>query len=102
MAELLVQLASRQFHPDQWDDRESAVLQIIGNLQKPQLVGIVSYDEVRTVLNFRTRKIFLSDLQRWEDFDDALQDKNLSKRAKILVDKWETACWENHIWMKGL
>ncbi|QTA79115.1 Sulfatase N-terminal domain-containing protein [Desulfonema limicola] len=97
MAELLVQAASRQFNPVQWDDKERAVLQIIGDLQKPQLAGIVSYDEVRTILDFRNRRIFFSDLERWEDFDDALQYKNLSKRVKTLVEKWETACWENHI-----
>jgi len=101
MAELLAQVALKRFDPEQWKDPEKGVLQVVGNLRNPRLIGIVSQGEKRTVLDMRTRRVFLSDQNRWESFDPAWNDPQLAPRVKALVRQWETACWENHLSLKN-
>lgn len=97
IAELLIQISTDKIVKTDWNDRDRPVLQIIGSLDKPQLVGIVSYGEIRTILDLRTRKVFLSDLKRWEDFDIAWEDSILGTRTQTLINLWERARWENHL-----
>ncbi len=97
MADLVVQLATGRFSNQQWDAPQKPVLQIVGSLDVPQLVGTVSYGEIRTILDLRTRKVFFSDLERWEDFDVAYDDPVMGARTKGLINLWESTRWENHL-----
>jgi hypothetical protein len=96
-AELLVQISTDNFSKTDWNDRDRPVLQVIGSLERPRLVGIVSSGEIRTILDPRIRKVFFSDLKRWEDFDTAWEDSALAPRTKALVDLWERTRWESHV-----
>ncbi|MCP4234305.1 MAG: hypothetical protein GY770_12095 [Aestuariibacter sp.] len=66
-------------------------------MNRPQLVGMVSHGEIRTTLDLRTRKLFFSDLKRWEDFDKAAKDPALQQRANRLVELWERARWKDYL-----
>lgn len=97
MAELLIQVATDRFSEARWDDPERPVFQLVGSLRKPLLIGTVSYGEIRTIMDFRTRKVFFSDLKRWEDYDTALKHPTLGARTRKLINLWETARWEDHL-----
>jgi len=97
IAELLVELATGRFESGKWQDLERPQLQIVGSLDTPQLVGIVSHGDKRTILDLRTRKVFFSDLGIWQDFDHAWTDPNVADRTKKLILLWETARWQNHL-----
>lgn len=97
IADLLIQISTDRFVKTDWSDRDRPVLQIIGSLDKPQLVGIVSYGEIRTILNLQTRKVFFNDLKRWEDFDIAWNDPVVGTRTQTLVNLWERARWESRL-----
>ena len=97
IADLLIQVSTDKFVKTDWNDSNRPVLQFIGSLEKPQLVGIVTHGEIRTVLDLRTRKVFFSDLNRWEDFDAAWDDPTLAPRTQALIYLWERTRWENHL-----
>ncbi len=97
MAELLIQVATDHFSEARWDDPEHPVFQLVGSLRKPLLIGIVSYGEIRTIMDFRTRKVFFSDLKKWEDYDTALSHPTLGARTRKLISLWEAARWEDHL-----
>jgi phosphoglycerol transferase MdoB-like AlkP superfamily enzyme len=97
IAELIVQLATDNYSEQQWNSTREPVLQIVGSLDVPQLVGTVSYGEVRTILDLRTRKVFFSDLEQWQDFDIAWEDPTTESRVKQLIHLWERTRWENHL-----
>jgi hypothetical protein len=97
MAELIVQLATDRYTDQQWNKERDPVLQIVGSMDSPQLVGTVSFGEVRTILDLRTRKVFFSDQGRWEDFDTAWEDPVTGTRVRELIRLWETTRWEKHL-----
>jgi hypothetical protein len=97
IAELIVQLATNRFDHARWDNQEKTVPQVIGSWNQPQLIGTVSYGGIRTILDHRTRQVFFSDLQRWEDFDSAWNDPELGSRTKDLIRSWEIIQWENNL-----
>lgn len=97
IAELLIQISTDHFVKTDWNNRDRPVLQIIGSLERPQLVGTVSYGEIRTILDLRTRKVFFSDLKRWEDFDTAWEDSTLAPRTRALINLWERTRWESYL-----
>lgn len=97
IAELLIQISTDHFVKTDWNARDRPVLQIIGSLERPQLVGTVSYGEIRTILDLRTRKVFFSDLKRWEDFDTAWEDSTLAPRTQALINLWERTRWESYL-----
>ncbi|MCP4126197.1 MAG: sulfatase-like hydrolase/transferase [Gammaproteobacteria bacterium] len=97
IAELLVRVATNRFDKDEWGKQENPILQFVGSLNRPQLIGTVSHGDIRTILDFRTRKVFFSDLQRWEDFDRAINDPDLKQRTSKLIDIWERARWKDYL-----
>lgn len=97
IAELLIQISTDHFVKTDWNDRDRPILQVIGSLEKPQLIGIVSHGEIRTILDLRTRKVFFNDLKRWEDFDTAWDDSNLAPRTQALINLWERTRWESYL-----
>ena len=97
VAELIIRFATDRFVKTNWNDKDRPILQFVGSLERPQLIGIVSYGEIRTILNLETRKVFFSDLKRWEDFDTAWEDSTLKPRTQTLIDLWERTRWENHL-----
>lgn len=101
IAELMIRVATDRFDEASWKDNLHAQLQFVGSLNKPQLVGIVSYGDIRTILDLRNRRVFFSDLERWEDFDKAIKDAHLGQRIKNLLQLWEMARWEEHLSQSG-
>jgi phosphoglycerol transferase MdoB-like AlkP superfamily enzyme len=97
IAELIVQLATDSYSEQQWNASREPVLQIVGSLDVPQLVGTVSYGDVRTILDLRTRKVFFSDMGQWKDFDVAWEDPTTETRVQQLIHLWERVRWENHL-----
>ena len=97
VAQLLVEIATDRFDPSRWQDVEQAQFQLIGSLDTPQLVGQVSWDEIRTILDVRTRKVFFNDLESWRSFDAALKDESTEQRTRELIDQWESLRWEQHL-----
>ena len=90
IAELLIQISTDNFVKTDWNDRDRSVFQTFGSIYMPQLVGIFSHGEIRTILDLRTRKVFFSDLKRWED-------SILGTKTQTLINLWERARWENHL-----
>ncbi len=97
MAELLIKVATGRFDEARWNATEHPVFQLVGSLHKPLLIGTVSYGEIRTIIDFRTRNVFFSDLKRWEDYDAALKHPTLGARTRKLINLWETARWEDYL-----
>lgn len=97
IANLLVQLATNQFNEADWNSEEKPVLQIVGSLDNPQLIGIVSYGEIRTILDLRTRRVYFNDLDRWAEFDLAWENPSFKPRIQTLIDLWERTRWENYL-----
>ena len=97
VADLLMRLATNRFKSADWNRKENPVLQLVGSLDNPQLIGTVSYGEIRTILDFRTRRVYFSDLDLWHEFDMAWKNPSLKPRIKILIDLWEKTRWENHL-----
>ncbi len=97
IAELLVRVATNRLDSDEWSKREDLQLQIVGSLNRPQLIGVVSHGDIRTVLDLRTRNVFFSELRRWEDFDKASNDPALKTRTNKLIEMWEVARWKDHL-----
>jgi hypothetical protein len=96
LAELMVRLATGQYHSGDWQDSEQGVYMLVGSLGSPRLLGTVSYGERRTVLDMHTQSVYFSDQDRWVDLDAALQDPHLGSRVRDLVLQWETLRWSNH------
>ncbi|MCB1879108.1 MAG: sulfatase-like hydrolase/transferase [Gammaproteobacteria bacterium] len=97
IANLLVQLATGQFNEADWNNKEKPVLQIVGSLDNPQLIGIVSYGEIRTILDLRTRRVYFSDLDHWDEFDLAWKNPTLKPRIQTLIELWERTRWEDYL-----
>lgn len=102
IADLLVRLATDQFNGADWNRKATPVLQIVGSLNNPQLIGSVSYGEIRTILDLRTRRAYFSDLDIWDDFDMAWKNQSLKPRIQELIDLWEKTRWENYLAHKKL
>jgi hypothetical protein len=66
-----------------------AVLQYVGDIDHPNVIGIVEYGERRTVLDFGANKVFFSDLGRWHAPDEILADSELRPRVAKLVGLWD-------------
>ena len=97
MAELIVRLATGRYEDGEFRDVNQPLLQYVGSLETPQLVGTVSTGRIRTILDLRTREVFFSDLGLWKGFDEAWEDEELGSRVKKLIALWEKARWENHL-----
>ncbi|HIE54135.1 MAG TPA: hypothetical protein EYP90_02950, partial [Chromatiaceae bacterium] len=91
VAEILVTAALGRFDPKRWEDPGRSLFQFVGSLDRPQLIGIVSSGETRTILDLNTRKLFFNQSKGWVPFDDAIHDNALGARAKALIEAWETA-----------
>ena len=78
------------------DNGKKAVFQYIGSVSTPAQAGIVEKDHVQTVLDFRTREIYFSDLKRWIDVNRALHEPRLAARSERMIDTWETLNWLSH------
>ncbi|MCB1831036.1 MAG: hypothetical protein KDI49_19195, partial [Gammaproteobacteria bacterium] len=63
----------------------------------PQLIGIVSYGEIRTILDLRTRRVYFSDLDHWDEFDLAWKNPTLKPRIQTLIELWERTRWEDYL-----
>jgi len=101
VAELLATLATDRYRAEQWQDAEKVQFQVIGSLNRPQLIGTIARGEVRTLLDLRTRQVYFTDLHRWAGFDEALRDESLSPRVKKLIDLWEGYRWQDHLASSG-
>lgn len=101
IAELLVKVATDQLEGDICEDSGRPVLQFVGSLDNPQLVGTVSFGEVRTTLDLRTRLVYFSDLKRWERLDVALNDPDLGARVSELLKLWQNKRWQNNLSRKA-
>jgi len=69
------------------------VFQYIGSISSPAQIAIVDKLGVRTLFDFRNRKIWFSDLKRWQDIEPTFSDITLATRAKTLINTWETLNW---------
>lgn len=97
VAELVVRAATGRIDATTGVEHAAPQLQIVGSLNQPQLVGTVAASEIRTILDPRTRKVFFNDLGRWEDFDQAINDPELTQRTAKLIQLWAAARWEDHL-----
>ena len=97
VAELLVRIATNRLESEGWGDRREHVFQLVGPLHNPQLVGTISSNHVRTILDLRTRMIFFSDRKGWIDFSKAWDHPIFKERTRILLNLWESARWQDHL-----
>jgi hypothetical protein len=97
VAELMVRAATDRLELNAQQDRPDAQLQVVGSLNQPQLIGTVSRRDMRTILDLRTRKLYFSELKRWEDYDMAVKDPALQGRVTELIGLWERARWQDHL-----
>ncbi len=97
VAELLVRIATNRLESADWNERREPVLQLVGSLHNPQLVGTVASDHVRTILDLRTRMIFFSDRKGWIDFPKAWNHPIFKERTRVLLNLWENARWLDYL-----
>ncbi len=97
IAELLVEISLDRFDPKHWQSIEKPQFQFVGSLNQPQLVGIVSAGEHRTILDINTRKVYSSRLKKWSYFNEALDNPDIAEQAKQLVKEWEEVRWRAHL-----
>lgn len=97
VAELLVRIATNRLDSESRGNQNEQVLQLVGSLHNPQLVGTVSSNQVRTILDLRTRMIFFSDRQGWLDFPTAWNHPVFKERARTLLNLWENARWLDYL-----
>jgi len=96
LAELVISLATGQYDPNDWGDTERGVIQLVGSLQRPQLVGTVRHGGVRATIDLRTREFLLSGRDQWVDIDSSMQDPELGPHARDLLDQWATLRWQDY------
>jgi len=96
VAEMLIMAATGRLDNEALNRLGGPVFQFVGSLNKPRLIGMVSRNDVRTILDFRTRKVFFSELKHWEDFESAWTHPDLGPRIKMLIEMWEKTRWEDY------
>ena len=69
------------------------ILQVVGSLRRPVLVGIVGKNETRTVLDTRSRVVTFVDQQESLSFDEAWKSERFGQRVRDLLYKWESKLW---------
>ena len=97
VAELLVRIATNRLDSESRDNRREHVFQLVGSLDNPELVGTVSSNNLRTILDLRTRMVYFSDRKSWIDFTKAWNHPILKERTRILLNLWENARWLDYM-----
>jgi len=72
------------------------VFQYIGSIDKPIQIGMVEKNGVRTVFDFRNRKLLFNRQTHWVSVDQALQDAATAATANTLIGEWERLNWLSH------
>ncbi|PKM10607.1 MAG: hypothetical protein CVV13_12525 [Gammaproteobacteria bacterium HGW-Gammaproteobacteria-3] len=78
---------------NRWLDTDHSVFQLVGNLTFPVLIGYVKYGGDRIVFDFRSQRVFLNTLNRWETYQALLENPAQSERISHLLSEWETLKW---------
>ncbi len=79
---------------NEWVDNGKPVFQIVGTLSQPLLIAHVKQGGVRTVFDFRSEQVFLSDLQLWKPYKEALLEPVHKARVESLIREWEALRWQ--------
>ncbi|WP_051906674.1 LTA synthase family protein [Methylomarinum vadi] len=79
--------------PNQWLNTDKTVFQLVGSFKFPSLIGHVKYGGKRTIFDFRSERVFLSDSHSWHPYRKLLQNSTENNRIISLIREWETLKW---------
>jgi len=76
---------------------QKSVLQFIGSLDSPRVVGIVEQGEKWTILDLHSQLVSFPDLSRSVYYQNIDEYPLLKKRTDRLIIKWERERWKKHL-----
>jgi len=80
-----------------WTDKDKVVFQLVGSLNKPVLIAHVKNGGQRTLFDFRTERVFFSELKLWKSYEEAVVDAKFKYRLETLIRDWESLRWKAHL-----
>ncbi len=80
-----------------WINKDKVVFQLVGSLNRPVLIAHVKFGGKRTLFDFRTEQVFLSELKIWKPYEEAIVDPEYKDRVEYLIRDWESLRWKAHL-----
>ena len=69
----------------------------MGSLSQPSLIAHVKKDGVRTIFDFRSERVYFSELNLWKPYKEVILDPLYKDRAANLIREWEALRWREHM-----
>lgn len=82
--------------PNQWQDENKVVFQLVGSLARPTLIAHVGQGGKRILFDFRSEQVFYSDLNIWKSYQEALADPEFRPGIERLIRHWEDLRWREY------
>ena len=82
---------------NRWDNKGKVVFQLVGSLNRPVLIAHVGNGGQRTLFDFRTERVFFSELKLWKSYEEAIDDSKFKHRLETLIRHWESLRWKAHL-----
>jgi len=82
---------------NQWINQDKTVFQLVGRLNRPQLVAHVRNGGGRTVFDFRSEEVFFRATKVWKAYKEAIVDEQYKGRIESLIRDWESLRWQAHL-----
>jgi len=82
---------------NRWDNKGKVVFQLVGSLNRPVLIAHVGNGGKRTLFDFRTERVFFSELKLWKSYEEAIDDSKFKHRLETLIRHWESLRWKAHL-----
>jgi len=77
--------------------KQKSVLQFIGSLDTPRVIGIVEQGRKWTILDLHSQLVSFPDLSKSVHYQDIDEYPLLKERTDRLIGKWEEERWKKHL-----
>jgi len=84
-----------------WNNKEKVVFQLTGGLDSPVLIAHVKGDGQRILFDFRTEQIYVSEIDKWIPFKEAIEHSKYKGRVEHLIRDWEGLRWKSYLARKA-
>lgn len=71
--------------PNHWANKDKIIFQLVGSLSQPALIAHVKQDGIRTLFDFRSERVFFSELKLWKPYEEALLEPVYKNRVVNLI-----------------
>ncbi|MDT8426767.1 MAG: sulfatase-like hydrolase/transferase [Methyloprofundus sp.] len=82
---------------NQWINQDKSVFQLVGSLERPELIAHVRNGGDRTVFDFRSEEVFFSATKVWKTYKEAIAEPQYKGRIESLIRDWEGLRWQAHL-----